>query len=134
MVAAEMSRRLNEGRKVAIFAEGGILPGDGVKRFHARMFAAAIDSGKPVQPVMVRYLHPSQGSATNGQPERPYPEITFLPKEGFFDNFFRLLRQPACIAEVNVLDLIDPTGKQRRELARESQAAVEAAFTSLPIS
>jgi 1-acyl-sn-glycerol-3-phosphate acyltransferase len=134
MVSAEMSKRLNEGRKVAIFAEGGILPGDGVKRFHARLFAAAIDSGKPVRPVMVRYLHRSRGSAANRQSERLYPEITFLPDESFIDNFFRLLRQPPCIAEVSVLDPIDSVGKQRRDLAKESQQAVEAAFTRLPQS
>ncbi len=44
-VSTLMVQRLQQGRKVAIFPEGGILPGDGVKRFHARMFAAAIESG-----------------------------------------------------------------------------------------
>ena len=58
----------------------------------------------------------------------PYPEITFLPNEHFMANFFRLLRQPPCVAEVAILDPIDPQGKQRRDLASQSQAAVEAAF------
>lgn len=117
-VADTMRQRLDAGRKVAIFAEGGILPGDGVKRFHARLFGAAIESAKPVQPVMLRYQRAG----------RPYPEITFLPREHFMANFFRLLRQPACVAEVSILPPIVPQGKQRRELASDAQSAVTAAF------
>ena len=119
-VVAEMRRRLEEGRKVAIFAEGGVLPGFGIKRFHARLFAAAIESETPVQPVMVRYLRAGL----------PYPEITFRPNEPFMTNFFRLLRQPACTAELVILPAISPQGKLRRELASEAQAAVAAAFAS----
>lgn len=117
-VMEAMTERLRAGSKVAIFPEGGILPGEGVKHFHARMFAAAIESGCPVQPVMLRY-------ARDG---RPYPEVTFLPRENFMANFFRLLRQPACVVHVAVLPPVESPGKQRRELACEAQAAVEAAF------
>ena len=117
-VVEVMTRQLEGGRKIAIFAEGGILPGAAVKRFHARLFGAAIDSGKPVQPVMLRYLRAG----------RPYHDITFLPNERFLHNFFRLLCQPACTAEVVILPVINPAGTQRRSLASEAQAAVAAAF------
>lgn len=117
-----MLQRLGQGRKVAIFPEGGILPGDGIKRFHARLFAAAIDSGTPVQPVMLRYLRAG----------RQYREIRFHRNENFVANIFRLLGQPACTAEVIILPAIDPQGKRRRQLAGEAQAAVETAFNSEP--
>jgi 1-acyl-sn-glycerol-3-phosphate acyltransferase len=113
-----MVQRLKSGRKVAIFAEGGILPGDGVKRFHARLFAAAINCEIPVQPVMLRYLR--AGSL--------YPEITFLPHENFVENFFRLLRQRSCIAEVCFAAPMATQGKQRRELAGEAEAIVTMEF------
>ena len=113
-----MVQRLVQGRKVAIFPEGGILPGDGVKRFHARLFAAAIATNLPVQPVMIRYLRDG----------RHYPDMTFLRGERFMANLFRLLRQRRCIAEVSILPAIDPAGMRRRELAMESEAAVRAAF------
>lgn len=119
-VAAAMVERLNEDRRVAIFPEGGILPGTGVKRFHARMFAAAIDAGKPVQPVMIRYLR--DGSR--------YDDITFLPGEHFAANFSRLLMQKTCTAEVQVLPLIAPEGMQRRQLAGEAESRVRGAFES----
>jgi 1-acyl-sn-glycerol-3-phosphate acyltransferase len=119
-VAAAMADRLREHRRVAIFPEGGILPGEDVKYFHARLFAAAIETQVPVQPVMLRYLR--DGSR--------YDEITFLPGEHFMANFFRLLMQKSCVADVQVLRLIDSAGKQRRQLAGEAENAVRAAYES----
>jgi 1-acyl-sn-glycerol-3-phosphate acyltransferase len=105
---------------VAIFPEGGILPGAGIKYFHARMFAAAIETGTQVQPVMLRYLR--DGSR--------YDEITFLPGEHFMPNFLRLLMQKSCVADVHFLPLIETAGKQRRQLAGAAEQAVTAAFES----
>lgn len=118
--ATAMADRLREGHPMAIFAEGGILPGTGIKRFHARMFAAAIEAQVPVQPVMLRYL----------QDGRRYDDITFLRGEHFVGNFFRLLSQKKSVADIHVLSPIDPAGKQRRELASSSEQAVRAAFES----
>lgn len=119
-VASALTQRLEEDRKVAIFPEGGILPGEGIKRFHARMFGAAIETGVPVQPVMLRYF--DQG--------RPFREVTFLPGEKTVKNFFRLLGHRGCVADIHILPPIDPTGKQRRELAGEAEARVRAAWES----
>jgi len=119
-VAAAMAARLRENRKVAIFPEGGILPGEQVKFFHARLFAAAIETEIPVQPVMLRYL---RGGSR-------YDEITFLPGEHFVANYFRLLMQKSCIVDVHVLPLIESAGRQRRHLAREAEDAVRKAYES----
>jgi 1-acyl-sn-glycerol-3-phosphate acyltransferase len=119
-VAAQMINRLRENRRVAIFPEGGILPGDGVKLFHARLFAAAVEAGVPVQPVMLRYLR--DGCR--------YDDITFLPGENFLVNFIRLLMQKSCVADVHVLPLIETGGKQRRQLAGEAEEAVRESFDS----
>jgi 1-acyl-sn-glycerol-3-phosphate acyltransferase len=117
-VSTVMARRLQQGLKIAIFPEGGILPGDGVKRFHARLFAAAIETGSPVQPVMIRYRRDGCH----------YAGMTFLPGETFMANFFRLFRQRRCVAELRILPLIDPAGLQRRDLASAAESAVRAAF------
>ena len=84
------------------------------------MFAAAIEADVPVQPVMIRYMR------DGGH----YTGMTFLRGEGFLANIFRLLGQRRCIAEVAILPLIYPAGKQRRELAKESEVAVTVAFES----
>lgn len=118
--ATAMADRMREGHPMAIFPEGGILPGAGIKRFHARMFAAAIEAQAPVQPVMLRYL----------QDGRHYDDITFLKDEHFVGNFFRLLSQKKSIADVHVLAPISPADKQRRELANSSEQAIRAAFES----
>ncbi len=117
-VVAAMNKRLASGGKVAIFAEGGVLPGAGVKRFHARLFAAAIESGVEVQPVMLRYLR--DGSH--------YEAITFLPGENMFTNLFRLLSQKACVAEVELLAPFSVRGMQRKEVASQAQQAVVEAY------
>lgn len=121
-VAGVMGERLREGGNVAIFPEGGILPGPGVKRFHGRMFAAAIDTASPVQPVMLRYMRDG----------RHVHDVTFIRGEHFVGNLFRLLRQKSCLADVAVLPPIDSIGKQRRPLAAEAEQAVRAAFDAAP--
>ena len=117
-VASVMLSRLEEGSKIAVFPEGGILPGAGVKRFHARLFAAALDTGTEVQPVMIRYRREG----------KHYSDMTFLRGEGFPANFFRLLGQQACTAEVVILPTFNPTGLQRKELALQAETAIRDAF------
>lgn len=120
-VLAAMTGRLQAGGRIAIFPEGGILPGEGVKHFHARMFGAAISAGAPVQPVMLRY-------SRNGE---LHGDITFRPRERFLGNFLRLLAQEKCIAEIHILPSIDSAALQRRQLAAEAEAAVRSAFESV---
>jgi 1-acyl-sn-glycerol-3-phosphate acyltransferase len=117
-VANAMCERLREGHRVAIFPEGGIRPGTGVKTFHARLFRAAVDTGCPVQPVMIRYLNGGQHDSA----------MSFAGKESFTRNFLRLLCKPATLCEVEFLTALDATGKPRRELAEASQAAVIIAY------
>lgn len=119
-VAMVMSERLSAGGKVAIFPEGGILPGFGVKRFHARLFAAAIDTATTVQPVAIRYVR----DGTH------YGDITFRKGEGMFGNFFRLLAQPQLVAQAIMTDPLPSTGTARRQLALATENAVRSAFDS----
>lgn len=119
-VATAVAERLREGASVAIFPEGGILPGEGIKYFHARMFASSIAAEAPVQPVMIRYVMHGER----------YDGMTFLPGEPMARNFFRLLMQKPCIADVHVTGRIEPAGRQRRQLAGEAEKAVRAAWES----
>lgn len=119
-VATAMAERLSMGGKVAIFPEGGILPGPAVKRFHARLFAAAIETGAPVQPVAIRYF-------LNG---RRFDEMTFREGESFGVNVLRLLSQPRRLAEVVILEPLPSLGLARRKLAQQSEDVIRAAFDS----
>jgi 1-acyl-sn-glycerol-3-phosphate acyltransferase len=119
-VTSLMVQRLQQGRRVAIFPEGGILPGTDIRVFHARMFRAAVDVACPVQPVMVRYLREGQRD----------DDILFRKDESMLANFARLLARPGAVADVHFLPLIDSTGKPRRELAEAARAAVISSYES----
>jgi 1-acyl-sn-glycerol-3-phosphate acyltransferase len=119
-VQAAMSERLAAGGRIAIFPEGGILPGPGVKRFHARLFGPAIDASAPVQPVMLRYSR--RGIRLD--------DITFLEGEHFLSNFFRLLVQAPYTAEIRILPPLVSSRRPRRALAQEAEIAVRDAFAS----
>ena len=119
-VTSAMVQRLQQDRRVAIFPEGGILPGAEVRMFHARMFRAAVDVACPVQPVMVRYL--SNGSRDD--------DILFYEHESMLANFGRLLARPGAVADIHFLPVIDSAGKPRRALADAARAAVVNSYES----
>ena len=113
-VSAAMTRRLNEGRAVTIFPEGGIKPGSDVRVFHARMFRAAVDAGCPVQPVSLCYMR-------DGQKD---DEVSFRVGENMLTNLFRQLARPVSIAQVTILPPNDATDQPRRFLAESARAAI----------
>jgi 1-acyl-sn-glycerol-3-phosphate acyltransferase len=117
-VLSAMIERLQQGKRVTIFPEGGILPGEHIKPFHARMFAAAIESGALVQPLMLRYVKDG----------RHYRDIRFRPRENFLANFFRLLTQPVRLAEVAILEPITAQHQPRKDLAKAARTAISEAY------
>ena len=112
-VLHEMLARLEDGRSVGVFPEGRTRGGREVGPFHARIFAAAVEAGVPVQPVALRYGEGGSAQAV----------VAFAPGEHFGGNFLRLLGEPARTGEVVFLEPIDSadSGGRRRiaELARE---------------
>jgi len=119
-VTSVMVQRLKQGRRVAIFPEGGILPGAQVRVFHARMFRAAVDVGCPVQPVSVRYIR-------NGKRD---DDILFHKNESMLANFARLLARPGAVADVHFLPPIESKDQPRRVLADTARAAVVSSYNS----
>jgi len=113
-VANLMIQRLKQGRRVAIFPEGGIKPGQSIRVFHARMFRAAVDAECEVQPVMLRYMRHG----------RKDDDISFREGESMLVNFVRMLAQPAGVAEITFLPPMDATGQPRRILADAARTAV----------
>ena len=120
-VSSLMARRLEQGRAVVIFPEGGILPGSPMRVFHARMFRAAVDVGCQVQPVMVRYMR-------DGLIDE---EVSFRAGEGMLMNFFRQLARRKSIAEVHFLPVMSADNQPRRALADGARAAVKASYEDL---
>lgn len=119
-VMLAMEQRLQQGRAVAIFPEGGIKPGSSVRVFHARMFRSAVEVECPVQPVMIRYM--SDG--------RRDDDFSFRPGESMLQNIGRVLARRGVTAEVHYLPAMSAAGKPRRELAEASRAAVISSYES----
>ena len=119
-VTSLMAKRLQQGRAVTIFPEGGIKPGAQIRVFHARMFRPAVDVGCLVQPVMVRYTH--DGSRDD--------DFAFREGESMMKNILRVLARRGVVADLHFLPAFSAEGKPRRELAEASRVAVVGVYES----
>lgn len=115
--AVEMTRRLERGERVAVFPEGTTTDGSHVRRFHPRLFEPAQRTGVPIQPVALIY---------------DSPDAAFVDDKPFLRHLWRILAQPRIGVDVWLLPPIEPAGRDRRALAREAQAAIDAAVRGLP--
>lgn len=116
--AGSMLARLKSGGRVAIFPEGGILPGEAISRFHARLFKVAVEADCPVQPAMLRYLRDG----------RRDPDVRFMRGESFVVNAIRLLGRPACRAQLRFLPAFVTDDRPRRALALAAESVVKQAY------
>ncbi|UDL04199.1 1-acyl-sn-glycerol-3-phosphate acyltransferase [Marinobacter sp. CA1] len=81
----EIARTLNAGQSVLVFPEGTTTAGLTVLPFHGRLLKAAVESGRPLQPISIGYLR-------NGLPDHLAP---FIGDDDFHTHLLRMLRQPA---------------------------------------
>ncbi|MEE3750422.1 lysophospholipid acyltransferase family protein [Mycobacterium intracellulare] len=134
-VVDAVARRLRAGQTVVAFPEGTTWCGSsgddagrdaaggeagpshrGRGSFYPAMFQAAIDAGRPVQPVRLTYHH---GDGT------PSTVPAFVGDETLPGSIRRLLAQRRTLAQVHVESLQLP-GTDRRALAGRCQSAVGA--------
>jgi len=113
----EMTRRLERGERVAVFPEGTTTRGGDIRRFHPRLFDAALRTGHPVQPVAVAYDNPS---------------APFVDDDPFVGHLWRILGEPRIRLDVWLLPPIDPSGLDRRTLAHQAERAVAEVVRGLP--
>lgn len=114
---------LDQGGRVAIFPEATTTRGDAVRHFHPRLFAAAIATGTPIQPVAIDY-----GREPDGSP----PQASYTGGDRLLPHAWRLLRRERTIVELHILPLVevDPD-MARRDLAERARRAIVAEL-SLP--
>ena len=118
----DISRRIQAvlaaGRPVLFFPEGTTTADPLPQRFHARLFAPAIDGGFPVLPVALRYCDETT------RPECHHdlaPWVNDEPIGPHFRAFFQLRR---IRVDVRLCALFDPAGYDRRGLAEASRQAI----------
>ncbi|MGV0039085.1 lysophospholipid acyltransferase family protein [Mycobacterium colombiense] len=116
-VVDAVARRLRAGQTVVAFPEGTTWCGRDRGAFYPAMFQAAIDAGRPVQPLRLTYHH------VDGSPSTV---PAFVGDETLLSSIRRLLVVPRTLARVHVESLQLP-GTDRRALADRCQSAVGAA-------
>ena len=119
-VVDTVAARLRAGHTVVAFPEGTTWCGLAAGSFYPAMFQAAVDSGRPVQPLRLRYHH------TDG---RLSTVPAYIGDDTLVRSIGRLLVTRRTVARVYVTSLQLPSA-DRRELARRCQAAVR--MTSVP--
>lgn len=113
-VVNAVAERLRAGHTVVAFPEGTTWCGLGYGPFRPAMFQAAIDSGRPVQPLRLNYHH--RDGSTSTVP-------AYIGDDTLFESIRRLIVARRTIVAVHVASLELP-GDDRRALAARCEAAV----------
>jgi 1-acyl-sn-glycerol-3-phosphate acyltransferase len=127
-VVATVAARLYAGHTVVAFPEGTTWCGmsghshQGSGPYYPAMFQAAIDTGRPVQPLRLRYQH-RDGSVSTVP--------AYIGDDTLLASIGRLMVARRTVAKIYVESLQLP-GEDRRELARRCQAAIRVAPTPRP--
>jgi 1-acyl-sn-glycerol-3-phosphate acyltransferase len=127
-VVATVAARLYAGHTVVAFPEGTTWCGwagrshQGSGPFYPAMFQAAVDTGRPVQPLRLRYHHRDGRIST---------VPAFIGDDTLLRSIGRLMVARRTVARIYVESLQLP-GEDRRELARRCQAAIRATAAPKP--
>jgi 1-acyl-sn-glycerol-3-phosphate acyltransferase len=119
----EMHDALAAGATIGFFPEGTTTAGDRLHKFHTSLFEPAVVNRASLAPAAVRYLTSES---------EPSPGAAYIDDLSFAESLAQIIGQKSMIAEITFAPRIDATGKSRRELAIQTEAAV-AAILNVPI-
>lgn len=116
--SAGIAEGLQNDNRILIFPEGTTTEGKVVGRLHARLFGAAINTGSPVQPIVIHYTDENSVSHTS---ER----IHFVGNQNLIRNVWLLLGCKNATAFVYCLPPVDSSGLTRKVLAGDIQQSMQ---------
>jgi 1-acyl-sn-glycerol-3-phosphate acyltransferase len=116
-VVEMVATRLRAGQTVVVFPEGTTWCGLAYGQFRPAMFQAAVDAGRPVQPLRLNYHH---------RDGKPSTVASYIGDDTLIASIRRLVTARRTIVHVQVESLQLP-GTDRRELAARCEAAVRGA-------
>ncbi|WP_349616189.1 lysophospholipid acyltransferase family protein [Azotobacter salinestris] len=114
LVRSQLLRHLQHGHDLLIFPEGTTTDGHGLRTFHSRLLASALEAQVPVQPVAIRYLR--DGAID--------PVAPFIGDDDLVSHLLRLLRSERSEVEIHLLPPLDSQGLSRTELSRQAHTAI----------
>lgn len=113
-VVGAVAERLRAGQTVVAFPEGTTYCGLAYGQFRPAMFQAAVDAGRPVQPLRLTYHH---------RDGRPSTVAAYVGEDTLLESIGRLITTKRTVARVHVESLQLP-GADRRDLAARCELAV----------
>jgi len=113
-VVSTVADRLRAGQTVVAFPEGTTWCGLAYGPFRPAMFQAAVDAGRPVQPLRLSYHH---------RDGRPSTVAAYVGDDTLMASIRRLVTARRTVVHVQVESLQLP-GTSRRDLAARCEAAV----------
>ncbi len=111
---SSIAQALLNQKNVLVFPEGTSSDGKSVKRFHARMFQAAIDAKMQIQPVALRY--PQDDGISSIAP--------FIDNDTFKVSVWRILGERKLDVELWFCPPISATDRKRDELANYARKQI----------
>ena len=108
------------GDAIGVFPEGMTSEGTGLQPFHASLLQSAVDEHALVFPVALRYLD---------EEGRVNVNASYVGDTSMIESMAMILRERKIVAELIFLPAIDAEGRSRRDLARETHAAIAAALS-----
>ena len=122
-VVHEMAQALKDGDTVAVFPEGTTGTGHELLPFHANLLQAAVSTGTPVQPVVLRFVDAQS---------RVSLAANFTGDITLAQSLWALARERGMVVQVQVLALVDTLHADRRALAQRLQDVIGAALRADP--
>lgn len=121
-VSAQIASFLNEGFSVIFFPEATTTDGTKVKRIHGTLLQAAIDSGVPIQPLVLAYVN-KEGSLSK--------ELPYYGKLTMKESLKKVLDSRNDTAYVLPLEPLDPNGHTKSQLTNLLQKRMQEGLAEL---
>jgi 1-acyl-sn-glycerol-3-phosphate acyltransferase len=116
-VVHEIAGALQQGDAVGVFPEGTTGPGDTVLPFHANLLQAAVSTGTPVQPILLRYAEPGRAVSE---------AVQYLDDTTLVGSVLRMALARGIVVHVQFLEPVATAGTGRREIAQTLRARLAA--------
>lgn len=119
-VVHAMAQALQDGDAVAVFPEGTTGTGRELLPFHANLLQAAIATGTPIQPVVLRFSDATQPFS---------PAVVYIGETTLLQSIWRVVSARGLCAHVELLPPVATTHADRRALAAHLQSMVAERLT-----
>lgn len=117
-ITRSLTKALKQKQTLVLFPEGTTTTGRMVNKFHSSLFQAAINAGKPVHPVALRYKR-------NGCLD---DTATYTSNDNFIINLVRIMAQEKTEVELTFCNIIENENMNRAELASASHHLISQAI------